>query len=85
MASSTGTELEEVINLKWIEIPEDKKEEIREALRCPKCSEPLELITKSVPLFGGAHMAYCNSCDSAFIDEGSIPVGKEEEWKKAQV
>jgi len=68
----------------WIEISEEKKEKVKETLRCSKCNKFMELITESVPLFGGSHMAYCNNCDSAFIDEGDIPVGKEEEWMKEE-
>jgi len=70
--------------MEWVEVPEDKKEELKRALRCPKCSESMQLITKSVPLFGGAHMAYCDNCDSTFINEGDIPVNKEKEWKKEE-
>ena len=29
-------------------------------------------------------MAYCDNCDSTFINEGDIPVNKEKEWKKEE-
>jgi len=68
----------------WTEIPEGEKEEVREVLCCPKCGEFMKMLVESVPLFGGCHMAYCNNCDSAFIDEGDMPVAKEEEWMKEE-
>jgi len=55
----------------WTEFPSEKAEEMKEIVKCPNCSEIMNIITEPIPLYGGSVVSYCDNYDRFFIRERS--------------